>query len=91
MFFDASQTGAALGAVAPGKAPGLSKEPSQHLNQQQFGKKAGPAEAEGGAAGAAGAEAGAGAAEGAAAAGGAEAGAAAGGASLAELAPLLLI
>lgn len=84
MFFDASQTGAAYGAVVPDKAPGNSKEPSQHLNQQQFGKKAGPAEAEGGAA----AEgAGAGAAEGAAAAGGAEAGAA----GLAELAPLLLL
>jgi hypothetical protein len=83
MFFDAGQTGAAFGAVVPDKAP-KSQEPSQHLNQQQFGKKAGPAEAEGGAA----AEgAGAGAAEGAAAAGGAEAGAA----GLAELAPLLLL
>lgn len=80
MFFDAGQTGAALGAVVPEKAP--SAQPSPHLNQRQFGKKAGPAEgAEG-----AGAEAGAGA-EGAAAAGGAEAGAA----GLAELAPLLLL
>lgn len=81
MFFDAEQTTGALGAVVPGKAP--SAQPSQHLNQQQFGKKPGPAEgAEG-----AGAEAGAAGAEGAAAAGGAEAGAA----GLAELAPLLLL
>lgn len=80
MFFNAEQSGAALGAVAPEKAAGPSKEPSQHLSPQQFGKKAGPAE--GGAA-----EGGAAAGEGAAAAGGAEAGAA----GLAELAPLLLI
>lgn len=83
MYFNAEQAGAAFGAVVPDKAP-QSKEPSQHLNQQQFGKKAGPAEAEG--AGAAEGAAGAGA-EGAAAAGGAEAGAA----GLAELAPLLLL
>ena len=80
MFFNSDQAGAALGAVVPNKAAN-SKEPSQHLNEQQFGKKAGPAEAEGGAEAAGGAEAGA------AAAGGAEAGAA----GLAELAPLLLL
>jgi hypothetical protein len=75
MFFNASQAGEAYGAVVPPKQGGGS-EPSQHLNQQQFGKKAGPAEgAEGGAAeGAAGAE-----------------GAAAGAGELAELAPLLLL
>ena len=81
MFFNSDQAGAALGAVVPDKAAPNSKEPSQHLNEQQFGKKAGPAEAEGGAEAAGGAEAGA------AAAGGAEAGAA----GLAELAPLLLL
>ena len=85
MFFNAEQAGAALGAVAPGKDTS-SSQPSQHLNEQQFGKKAGPAEAEGGAA-----EGAAGGAEAGAAAGGAEAGAAAGGASIAELAPLLLL
>lgn len=79
MFFNAEQSGAALGAVAPEKAPGPGQQ--DKLNQQQFGKKAGPAEAEGGAA------EGAAAGEGAAAAGGAEAGAA----GLAELAPLLLL
>jgi len=86
MFFDAGQTGGAIGAVVPEKSGGSSvgSQPSQHLSPKQFGKS-GPAEGE------AGAEAGAGAAEGAAAAGGAEAGAAAGGASLAELAPLLLL
>lgn len=84
MFFNAEQTSGALGAVAPEKSGGGS-QPSQHLSPQQFGKKAGPAEAEGGAD--VGAEVGAGAAEGAAAAGGAEAGAA----GLAELAPLLLL
>jgi hypothetical protein len=80
MYFNSGQTQGAIGAVAPQKAGG--SQPSQHLSPQQFGKKAGPAEAEG-----AGAEAGAGAAEGAAAAGGAEAGAA----GLADLAPLLLL
>jgi len=81
MFFNAGQTGDAVGAVSPPQAAG-GQEQSQNrnLSPQQFGKKAGPAEAGG-------AEAGAAAGEGAAAAGGAEAGAA----GLAELAPLLLL
>jgi len=86
MFFNAGQTGEAVGAVSPPQAAG-GQEQSQNrnLSPQQFGKKAGPAE--GVPAEAAGAEAGAGAAGGAAAAGGAEAGAA----GIAELAPLLLL
>jgi hypothetical protein len=85
MFFNAEQSGTALGAVAPEKAAQPGQEQNRNLSPQQFGKKAGPAEGVPGEA--AGAEAGAGAAEGAAAAGGAEAGAA----GLAELAPLLLL
>ena len=81
MFFNADQTEGALARTAKPQGP---SQPSQHLNQQQFPKKSGPAE--GVPDEAAGAEAGAGAAEGAAA-GGAEAGAA----GLAELAPLLLL
>lgn len=77
MFFDAGQTQGAIGAVVPAKSGGESQSP--HLQPKQFGPKPGAPEA--------GAEAGA---EGAAA-GGAEAGAAAGGASMAELAPLLLL
>jgi hypothetical protein len=77
MFFNAGQTGEAVGAVSPPQAAG-GQEQSQNrnLSPQQFGKQAGPAEAEG-------AEAGAGA-EGAA-------GAAAGAGEVAELAPLLLL
>ena len=82
MFFNADQTEGALAKTAKPQGP---SQPSQHLNQQQFPKKGGPAE--GVPDEAAGAEAGAGAAEGAAAAGGAEAA----GAGLAELAPLLLL
>lgn len=81
MFFNADQTNAAQGAVIPEKAPSSGSEQNRNLSPQQFGKKAGPAEAEGGAA------EGAAAGEGVAAAGGAEAGAA----GLAELAPLLLL
>ena len=84
MFFNADQTEGAIAKVAKPTGPA---EPSQHLNQQQFPKKPGPADAAPEAGAAEGAEAGAGAAEGAAAAGGAAEGAA----GLAELAPLLLL
>ena len=80
MFFNAGQTQGAVGSVIPAKSGG--QQPSQHLNQQQFGGK--PAAPGDGREAGAGVEAGA---EGAAAAGGAEAGAA----GLADLAPLLLL